>query len=101
MLITPENSKEYSEGYRQGIIDGHGNAAWSLAGFGCGILGIAAAYTYSPNPPKEALEGKSTEYTMAYMEGYQSKARERNTHHAIMGMVVSVAVYLLLLTMDF
>lgn len=100
MLVTPETSNEYNEGYKQGGIDAQGNAAWSLAGFGCGVIGIGAAYTYSPNPPTQALEGRSTEYTVAYMEAYKAVSREKNTHHAIMGMVVSIAVYVLFVTYE-
>jgi len=101
MVSTPEESKEYNAGYTQGTLDAQGSAAWSLAGFGCGIFGIGAAYIYSATPPPQVLAGKSQEYTVAYIEAYQSKSRQKNAHHAMMGMVVSIAAYLLLIAMDY
>lgn len=81
------------QGKLDGKRDAKGNPLWILAGVGCGICGAGAAYLMKPNPPAEALLGKSSAYVLCYTEAYQSKARMMNTGYACAGWAAFVAVY--------
>ncbi|MBN1350547.1 hypothetical protein JXJ21_14115 [candidate division KSB1 bacterium] len=98
-IIAQESTGTYLDGKADGQRDAMGNAMWILAGFGCGIMGVVAAYIHKPSPPVYALVGKSPEYVLGYTEGYQTKARSRNLWYASAGLgamlVVSIAVLVL------
>lgn len=87
---------ECYQGKADGERDGTGNPAWVLAGLGCGIFGLGAAYLIKPSPDAGALLGKSSEYVMCYTDAYQEKAKGKNAMYAgigcLVGAVISLAV---------
>lgn len=90
LIITPILAQQQTmDDYVQGKLDGEnnakGNALWFIAGAGCGIFGAGAAYFIKPSPPAHALIGKSSNYVLGYTEGYQNKARNKNTTYACAG----------------
>jgi hypothetical protein len=84
----------FVQGKMDGARDARGNALWIIAGVGCGILGVGAAYLTKPSPPLDQLAGKSQEYVMGYTEGYQNKAKDINTGYACAGWGSWVLIYL-------
>jgi len=85
------------QGTADGERDGKGNAAWVLAGLGCGIFGLGAAYLIKPSPGAGALLGKSPEYVMCYTESYQENAKNKNAMYAGIGCLVSTVINLALM----
>jgi hypothetical protein len=87
----------------QGRMDGEaaakGNAVWILAGFGCGLLGVGAAYLIPPEPPAGDLVGKSPEYVSCYTDAYKSKGRMKNAGNACAGWALAIATVLLISTL--
>jgi len=104
MLSTPIISiaqtmgNDYLQGKMQGELDAKGNPLWIIAGLGCGIFGVGAAYFTKPSPPSMAIMGKSTEYILGYTEGYQNKSRNTNTGYACGGWAAWLVMYLLFLS---
>ena len=100
VLVAPAvviaQADECSQGRADGERDGEGNVLWGLAGLGCCLLGVGAAYFIDATPDASALLGKSSEYAMCYTEAYQDKARGKNAMYAGIGCVVSAGLWLLL-----
>ena len=98
LIATPLLAQQTMDDYVQGKLDGErdakGSPLWFLAGLGCGIFGAGAAYFIKPSPPTHALVGKSSSYVMGYTEGYQNKARNKNTTYACAGWVAWTILYL-------
>jgi len=90
-------NSDYMQGKIDGEMDAKGNAMWIIAGCGCGLLGVGAAYLMKPSPPAAAIIGKSTEYILAYTEAYQNKARNINLRYACTGYIVTMVAYIILL----
>ena len=98
MLIAQQEGNDYFQGKMIGEQAAKGNPLWILAGVGCGIFGAGAAYFTKPNPPSQALLGKSPEYIMGFTEGYQKKSRSINTGYACGGWAGFALIYLLALS---
>ncbi len=94
VLIAQDQAETFSQGKMDGERDTRGNAVWILAGIGCGIFGVGAAYFIKPSVPAQVLVGKSSDYVLGYTEGYQNKARNKNAGYACAGWALFVAVYL-------
>lgn len=88
------------QGKADGERDGKGNAAWMLAGIGCGIFGVGAAYLIKPNPATGALLGKSSEYVLCYTESYQQSAKNKNAMYAGIGCLILAAINVALTSTD-
>jgi len=92
-LLAQQQEGTYAQGKMDGERDAKGNALWILAGAGCGIFGVGAAYFMKPSPPAQALVGKSIDYVLGYTEGYQTKARNANVGYACGGWAAFIAIY--------
>ncbi len=86
----------FVQGKIDGESDARGSALWIVAGVGCGIFGVGAAYLMKPNPPLHKLAGRSQGYVLGYTEGYQKKARSTNTGYACAGWGSWILIYLAL-----
>jgi hypothetical protein len=87
------NIDEYMMGKLQGQADSHGQPLWFIAGLGCGIIGVGAAYFIKPNPPSGKLLGQTSNYILGYTDGYKNKGREKNTTYACVGWVAWIIIY--------
>ena len=67
---------------------------WFVAGFGCGVCGIAAPYVLKPTVPVDRLIGKSPEYMVLYTQEYQRRVRREQAERAALGCVVGTLVSL-------
>ncbi len=93
IVIAQDQEDNFAQGKVHGERDAKGNGLWFLAGAGCGIFGVGAAYISKPAPPAQALVGKSAEYVIGYTQGYQNKARNTNMGYACGGWAAFVLVY--------
>ena len=98
IIATPLLAQQTMDDYVQGKLDGErdskGNPLWILAGVGCGVFGVGAAYFIKPSPPAHALVGKASGYVMGYTEGYQKKSRNKNAGYACAGWAAWIIFYL-------
>ncbi len=85
---------DYVQGKLDGERDAKASPLWFIAGLGCGIFGVGAAYLIKPRPPATALVGKSVEYVMGYTEAYENKGRNQNTMWACVGWTTWAVIYL-------
>ena len=92
--VAESTAAECLQGKADGERDGKGNAAWILAGAGCGIIGLGAAYLIKPSPDASTLLGKSSEYVLCYTEAYQNKAKGKNAMYAGVGWAIAIVVLL-------
>lgn len=101
-LIAQQTVNDYLQGKADGERDGSAaaNPLWIVAGLGCGILGVGAAYFITPSAPVERLVGKSPEYVAGYSEAYKNSARNRQTLYACAGWLSWVLIYLVILSMQ-
>lgn len=60
---------------------------WFAMGCVFPILGLVAAFVIEPSPPAIGLVGKSSEYVAAYTDCYKDKARDIQTHKALIGFL--------------
>ncbi|GBD94631.1 hypothetical protein BMS3Abin05_02242 [bacterium BMS3Abin05] len=67
---------------------------WFAAGCLGGIVGLLVAYAIQPNPPASKLVGKSPTYVATYTDCYRSKAKNIQTHKALLGCGVAAGFYL-------
>lgn len=99
MLFVPvlshaQQQSDFLQGKLDGQRDAKGNFLWFIAGVGCGIFGIGAAYIVKPEPSAEALIGKSSDYVIGYTEGYKEEGRTKNTTYAAVGCLTWSVIYL-------
>jgi len=97
LTLTPicaanEGANDLLQGKMEGEQAASGSAIWFVGGFCCGLVGVGAAYVFPPDPPAEALLGKSPEYIMGYKEGYQNKARRKNLMYAGVGYATACCI---------
>ena len=91
-VLASEGEGTSAEGAMAGQVDGKANTngvLWLGAGCLFEVLGLAAAYLYTPNPPAMRLLGKSPEYVAAYMDAYGDGARSVQTSNAWLGCIAS------------
>lgn len=69
---------------------------WFIIGFFGNVLGLAAGFLLTPNPPATALLGKSSEYAAFYTETYQKKAKSIRGNNALYGCGTSTALWIIL-----
>ena len=89
---APDQASEYFQGKLDGEREASGSGIWFLAGLGCGVFGLGAAYLSQPAPPAINLVGKSQPYAMGYTDGYRNSARNQNTTYAAIGWAVWLAI---------
>ena len=65
---------------------------WFSTGFGCSVLGVAAAYLWEAQPLPTRLLGKSPEYVEIYGYTYQSELQKKRVMFAGSGCVVSLVL---------
>ena len=66
---------------------------WFLGGCLGGIIGLGAAYIIEPDPPSQALVGKSDQYVAEYTDCYKNAAGDTQQTQALYGCLASVAAY--------
>ena len=66
---------------------------WFAAGCLGGVIGLLAAYAIQPNPPASKLVGKSPTYVATYTDCYRAKAKNIQTHKALLGCGTAAAFY--------
>jgi hypothetical protein len=91
-VLAAEEEGTAAEGALAGQIDGRSNTngvLWLGAGCLFEVLGLAAAYLYTPNPPAMRLLGKSPEYVAAYTDSYGDAAQRVQTNNAWIGCIAS------------
>jgi hypothetical protein len=97
LVLVPDISiaQNCEEGVINGKADGSKGAspAWIIAGLGCGIFGLGAAFLIKPSAPASRLVGKSPEYVVCYTDAYKSAARDRQVIYATIGMAVWIIIY--------
>ncbi len=79
---------------RDGETAGKANAskAWFAAGCLLDLIGVAGAYLIVPDPPAEALMGKTADYVADYTAGYKDAIRGEDTKYALYGWGTEVVV---------
>jgi hypothetical protein len=91
-VLASETEGTAAEGAIAGQVDGRANTS-SILWFGAGclfeLLGVAAAYLMTPNPPAMRLLGKSPEYVAAYTDAYGTSAKNVQTNNAWLGCILS------------
>jgi hypothetical protein len=107
MLFIPVFGQQQTSDYAKGKADGErdaagswsdsGNLLWMLAGMGCGIFAIGTAYVIRPDPPSNALIGKSADYILGYTESYKDHRHNTNTVSAAYGCLITATIYLAIL----
>jgi len=87
---------DFVQGKMDGERDAKGNILW-IPGGCCIFLGttVVLAYLLKPDPPAQALMGKSSEYVLGYTDGYKDKARDKNATYAMIGCAVTGVIYLI------
>ena len=73
---------------------------WFSTGFGCSVLGVAAAYLWEAQPPPTRLLGKSPEYVEIYGYTYQSELQKKRVMFAGSGCIVSLVLLASLISND-
>lgn len=66
---------------------------WFAAGCVLGLVGVIIAYFYEPEPPAEALMGKSPKYVALFTNAYKKAAKHIQTKYALYGLVTDVVLY--------
>lgn len=89
-----QQPSDFIQGKIDGERDSKGNFLWFIAGVGCGIFGVGAAYLIKPEPSAQSLVGKSSDYVIGYTEGYKEEGRTKNTTYAAVGCLTWTAIYL-------
>ena len=84
---------DYVKGELAGTQQAQGNVLWALAGLGCGIFGIAAAYLYDPAPDPAYIIGKSPEYAAGYVNSYTAKTKNKNVTYSLVGWASWLLMY--------
>ena len=69
---------------------------WFSVGFGCSVLGIAAAYFAEGRPPPVRLLGKSPDYVIIYGDTYRSELRKKRMLLVGSGCITSYVLLALL-----
>lgn len=65
---------------------------WLALGCLLGVFGLAAAYLIAPNPPAQALLGKSPEYIAVYTDAYRKEGKKLQGSKALIGCLAGTAV---------
>ena len=95
-VLANEGEGTAAEGAVAGQMDGKANTngiLWLGAGCLFELLGVAAAYVITPNPPAMRLLGKSPEYVAAYTDAYGDAGKSVQTNNAWIGCIASTLVY--------
>ena len=67
---------------------------WGVAGLGCGLFGVGAAYFWNYKPLGMNLIGKTPEYTASYIEAYKQQTRNTNAGYAMLGWGAWLVFYI-------
>jgi hypothetical protein len=99
LLVQPLLAQMAQDEYVTGRMEG-ANAAqvnttlWFFAGCLLGWVGLLLAYVIAPEVPSQHLIGKSAEYARGFTEGYQEKAKKKQTTNALYGCIVGTVAYI-------
>ena len=100
-LLSQEIENDYLRGKAEGKKAAKTNAAWFLAGIGCGVFGVIAAYAVTgPDSPSEYLVGKFSDYARGFVESYKKQSKKKNGSAACSGMILTMGVVSLLTAMS-
>ena len=97
--LAQVESSDFLQGKQDGKMAAKGNVVYTLLGVGCGVIGLIAAVVSEPEPPAEALIGKSEEYVFGYTEGYKNESRKKNIGGAVGGCALGIGLASLLSTL--
>ena len=64
---------------------------WFLGGCLGGIIGLGAAYIIEPDPPSQALVGKSDQYVAEYTDCYAEAGGDKQQDRALYGCLTNAA----------
>jgi len=64
---------------------------WFLGGCIGGIIGLGAAYIIEPDPPSQALVGKSDQYVAEYTDCYAEAGGDKQQDQALYGCLANAA----------
>jgi hypothetical protein len=96
--MTVEERAEYLQGVRDGRLASHSNIVWIAAGFCLPVGSSIATLFVRPDPPPEALLGKSQYYIKGYTRGYKNRTVLKNLRSTFIG---SCAIFVILVGYDF
>ena len=71
---------------------------WFSVGFGCSILGVAAAYLGEGHPPPLRLLGKPPDYVLTYGDTYRNELRKNRAVFAGTGCALSLGLLIALIS---
>ena len=74
---------------------------WFVVGLALSILGLLVAYIYQQAPPASRLYDKSQEYTMFYTDAYKAESRSIQVKYALVGFLITVALFILYIVFIF
>jgi len=95
-VLASEGEGTAAEGTAAGQSDGRANTngvLWLGAGCLLQVIGVAAAYLYTPTPQAMPLLGKSPEYVAAYTDAYGDAAKSVQTGNAWVGCVAAALAW--------
>jgi hypothetical protein len=95
--MTVEERAEYLQGVRDGRLASHSNIVWIAAGFCLPVGSSIATLFVRPDPPPEALLGKSQYYIKGYTRGYKNRTVLKNLRSTFIG---SCAICVILVVYD-
>ena len=86
--MTVEERAEYIQGVRDGRLAAHSNIVWVAAGFCLPVGSSIATLFVRPDPPPEALLGKSQYYIKGYTRGYKNRTVLKNLRNTFIGSCI-------------
>ena len=107
--LAEESSKFTTPLYHLGYADGVNGAkdanmfGWFIAGLTTSLPGTLVSYIAIVEPPEDMaynMNDKSYSFVMGYMDGYTKEIRTRRAKHALLGVVVQLAIILLITQTD-
>lgn len=93
MLIAQDQSTNACMQAEQDATMDTNGTLWFAAGCLGGVIGLLAAYAIQPNPPASKLVGKSPSYVATYTDCYRAKAKNIQSHKALLGCGTAAAFY--------
>ena len=97
LSLTLLFASDFMDGQMAGQMQGTSDAsgAWFLAGCGCGLLGVGAAYFMPGTVPAQYVVGQSSEYIIGYTDAYKKAKGKKQATNAAVGLGVYIIVLFL------